>query len=79
MDMCPQISLPDLFSLKNGSFGSDALLALNKDGSGSGSGSGSGGGGLPVSHILTMGEYSIMGNTYYGYIGPLTISAYASL
>ena len=25
-----------------------------------------------------MGEYSIMGNTYYGYIGPLTISLYAT-
>ena len=48
-------------------------------GSGSGSGDSGGGEGLPVSHILTMGEYSIMGNTYYGYIGPLTISAYATL
>ena len=50
-------------------------------GSGGESGSGggdSGGGGLPVSHILTMGEYSIMGNTYYGYIGPVTISLYAT-
>ena len=47
--------------------------------SGDGGDSGGGGGGLPVSHILTMGEYSIMGNTYYGYIGPLTISAYATL
>ena len=63
--------------MKDGSFGSDALLALNKDGSGS-TGSGSGGGGLPVSHILTMGEYSIMGETSYGYIGPLTISLYAT-
>ena len=57
---------------------------MNGGSSGSGSGggggdSGGGGGGLPVSHILTMGEYSIMGNTYYGYVGPLTISAYASL
>ena len=25
-----------------------------------------------------MGEYSVMGNTYYGYIGPLTISLYAT-
>ena len=25
-----------------------------------------------------MGEYSIMGETYYGYIGPLTISLYAT-
>jgi len=48
-------------------------------GSGSGGGDSGGGGGLPVSHILTMGEYSIMGNTYYGYVGPLTISAYATL
>ena len=49
-------------------------------GSGGGGGSGSGGGGgLPVSHILTVGEYSIMSETYYGYIGPLTISAYATL
>ena len=50
-------------------------------GSGGESGSGggdSGGGGLPVSHILTMGEYSIMGETYYGYIGPQTISLYAT-
>ena len=36
--------------------------------SGDGGDSGGGGGGLPVSHILTMGEYSIMGDTYYGYI-----------
>ena len=52
-------------------------------GTGSGSGSGGGdsgsGGGLPVSHILTMGEYSVMGNTYYGYVGSLTIGAYASV
>ena len=48
-------------------------------GSGSGGGDSGGGGGLPVSHILTMGEYSIMGNTYYGYVGPLTISAYATV
>ena len=25
-----------------------------------------------------MGEYSVMGNTYYGYIGPLTLSLYGS-
>ena len=44
-------------------------------GSGSGgSGSGSGGGG----HILTIGEYNAMGNTYYGYMGPQIISLYAT-
>ena len=52
---------------------------MNGGTSGSGSGGGdSGGGGLPVSHILTMGEYNVMGETYYGYIGPLTISLYAT-
>ena len=49
----------------------------NSSGSGSGGGD-SGGGGLPVSHILTMGEYNVMGETYYGYIGPITISLYAT-
>ena len=47
-------------------------------GSGNGGDDSGGGGGLPVSHILTMGEYSVMGNTYYGYIGPITISLYAT-
>ena len=50
----------------------------NSGGSGSGGGDSGGGGGLTVSHILTMGEYSIMGETYYGYIGPQTISLYAT-
>ena len=73
------ISTWSLLSLKDGSFDEKALLGMNSGSSGSGSGGGdSGGGGLPVSHILTMGEYSIMGETYYGYIGPLTISAYAT-
>ena len=66
-------------SLKDGSFDEKSLLGMNGGTSGSGSGGGdSGGGGLPVSHILTMGEYSVMGNTYYGYIGPITISLYAT-
>ena len=67
--------------MKDGSFDEKSLLGMNGGTSGSDSGGGDsgGGGGLTVSHILTMGEYSVMGNTYYGYIGPLTISAYASL
>ena len=46
---------------------------------GDGGDSGGGGGGLPVSHILTVGEYSINyggeSGIYYGYIG----SEYQSL
>ncbi|MFO0763724.1 MAG: leucine-rich repeat protein [Candidatus Gracilibacteria bacterium] len=75
------ISTGSLLSLKDGSFDEKALLGMNSgtgSGSGSGGGDSGGGGGGPVSHILTMGEYSIMGNTYYGYIGPLTISLYAT-
>ncbi|MFO0764418.1 MAG: leucine-rich repeat domain-containing protein [Candidatus Gracilibacteria bacterium] len=75
------ISTGSLNALKNGSFDEKSLLGMNSgtgSGSGSGGGDSGGGGGGPVSHILTMGEYSIMGNTYYGYIGPLTISLYAT-
>ena len=53
---------------------------MNSDTSGS-SGSGSGGGSGNNSssgYVLTMGEYSVMGNTFYGYIGPVTISLYAT-
>ncbi|MCB9804769.1 hypothetical protein H6769_03950 [Candidatus Peribacteria bacterium] len=56
--------------MKDGSFDEKSLLGMNGGTSGSGSGGGDsgGGGGLTVSHILTMGEYNVMGETYYGYI-----------
>lgn len=64
-----KISNSVLTSLVDGSFGNNALLAMNTNTPENNS----------TSYILTMGEYSIMGNTYYGYVGPLAISVYASL
>jgi hypothetical protein len=75
------ISTWSLLSLKDGSFDEKALLGMNGGSSGS-SGSGSGGGSGNNSssgYVLTMGEYSIMGNTYYGYIGPSFINFYTNV
>ena len=74
------ISTGSLNALKSGTFDEKALLGMNSGtGSGGDGGDSGGGGGLPVSHILTVGEYSINyggeSGIYYGYIG----SEYQSL
>ncbi|MFO0764212.1 MAG: hypothetical protein U0518_05175 [Candidatus Gracilibacteria bacterium] len=73
------ISTGSLLSLKDGSFGEDALRVINSGtgSNGSGTGSGDGGGSGNDGYVLTMGVYDYSGSPYaYGYLGPLTAALF---